>query len=208
MDAGKKEWRSCEWKWSWAAIAVLSIAVVYAFISQQVFWIIMGLWALGIALYPVVLWRDVKHVLPFEVLLFISIPFLIFLSNLFVDPSKELWYGTALRLGEIMAIFLIGFMTMLSLQVYTTLRMDRRFAVLFTIILTTALSVFFAIGDVISGALFNITTIETNTELMLDLISSFLGGIGMGIILDLYLKHNRFERFERFALGCELEAVQ
>jgi uncharacterized membrane protein len=43
--------------------------------------------------------------------------------------------------------------------------------------------------------------VSSNTELMMNLVYSFFGGIAMGIILTLYLRHMPMQRLRTFSIG-------
>jgi len=186
---------------SWTAVISLFLATEYAIFSVNLFWTIMGFWALCIAVLPAVVRRDLGNILPFELLFLIAIPFYLYLVPQNLGWNDRFYYDNLLRASEVLATFFIGFVTMMDLHAYTSLRTNKVFAVAFTVLLTMALSSLFAIGNFVSDQLFGTSIVASNRELMMNLVYSFFGGIVMGIVLTLYLRHMPLERLRRFSIG-------
>jgi hypothetical protein len=186
---------------SWAAVISLFLATEYAIFRVSLFWTIMGFWALCIAVLPAVIRRDTSNILPFELLFLIAVPFYLYFIPQTLGWSDRFYYDSLLRASEVIATFFIGFVTMMDLHAYTSLRMNKVFAIAFTVLLTMALSNFFAIGNFLSDQLFGTSVVSSNRELMMNLIYSFFGGIVMGILLTLYIRHMPLERLRRYSIG-------
>jgi len=186
---------------SWTAVISLFLATEYAIFSVNLFWTIMGFWALCIAVLPAVVRRDLGNILPFELLFLIAIPFYLYSVPQNLGWNDRFYYDNLLRASEVLATFFIGFVTMMDLHAYTSLRTNKVFAVAFTVLLTMALSSLFAIGNFVSDQLFGTSIVASNRELMMNLVYSFFGGIVMGIVLTLYLRHMPLERLRRFSIG-------
>jgi len=186
---------------SWAAILSLFATTELAIFSQNPFWIIMGFWALCIAVLPAVMRRDFHKVLPFELLLLITLPFYIFTALLFLGGADQSAFPNLMRAAEVMATFLIALLTIMDLHVYTEFHTNSAFAVLLTTLTTMALSSVFAIANFLSDELFGTQLLRNNNELMVNLLFSFLGGVAMGFFLYLYLKKMPLTRLERYSIG-------
>lgn len=186
---------------SWAAVISLFLATEYAIFSSNLFWTVMGFWALCIAVLPAVVYRDMRNILPFELLFLITIPFYMFLVSDAMGWSYKPWFDNLQRSAQVIAIFFIGFVTVIDFHAYTALSMNKPFAVVFTVMLTMALSSFFAIGSFLSDELFGSTIVQSNRELMVDLLYSALGGVVMGFVLTFYMKRMPLERLERYSHG-------
>lgn len=186
---------------SWTAVISLFLATEYAIFSINLFWTIMGFWALCISVLPAVVRRNLRNILPSELLFLITIPFYLYLVPHGLGWNDRFYYDNLLRASQVMATFFIGFVMVMDLHAYTSLRMNRVLAVAFTVLLTMALSSFFAIADFASNQLFGINIVSSNTELMMNLVYSFFGGIVMGIILTLYLRHMPMQRLRTFSIG-------
>jgi len=193
--------QQAEYALSWAAVLSLFVATEYAIFSSNLFWTVMGFWALCIAVLPAVVYRDMRNILPFELLFLITIPFYLFLVSDAMGWSYKPWFDNLQRSAQVIAIFFIGFVTVVDFHAYTALKMNKPFAVVITIMLTMALSSFFAIGSFISDELLGSTIVESNRELMVDLLYSALGGVVMAFVLTLYMKRMPLERLERYSLG-------
>jgi hypothetical protein len=186
---------------SWTAVISLFLATEYAIFSISLFWTIMGFWALCISVLPAVIRRNLGSILPFELLFLIAIPFYLYLVPQGLGWSDKFYYDNLLRASQVMATFFIGFVTVMDLHAYTSLRMNRVFGVAFTVLLTMSLSSFFAIGDYVSDQLFGASIVSSNTELMMNLVYSFFGGIVMGVVLIMYLRRVSVERLRGYSIG-------
>ncbi|MDH7508563.1 MAG: hypothetical protein QHH00_04100 [Methanomassiliicoccales archaeon] len=186
---------------SWASVIAIFLATEYAIFAFNLFWIIMGFWALCIAVLPAIMSRSVARILPFELLSLITVPFLLYFIPGVFGLENQFYEEYLLRASQVMATFLIGFVTVIDLHTYTSLRMNRVFAVAFTVMLTMALSSFFAIGDFISDAIFGTHTLVSNDYLMMNLLYSSIGGLIMGIVLSIYLGRVPTERLRRFGIS-------
>lgn len=190
-----------ELTFSWVAIISLFVTTELALFSLNTFWIITGFWALTISILPSVTNRDVKKVLPFELLFLIALPFYIFAILLLTDIADDPSFSNLMRGAEVMAVFVIAFVTIMDFHVYTSFRTNSSFAIFLTVLITMALSSVFAIADFVSDKLLDTHFLTSNNELMINLIFSFLGGVMMGIILYFYLKKMPLERLERYSMG-------
>ncbi|MBC7107279.1 MAG: hypothetical protein H5T41_00560 [Methanomassiliicoccales archaeon] len=186
---------------SWTAVIAIFLATEYAIFMVNLFWIIMGFWALCIAVLPAIMSQSVARILPFELLCLIALPFFLYFLPSALGLKNHFYYENLLRASQVMATFFIGFVTVIDLHTYTSLRMNRVFAVAFTVMLTMTLSSFFAIGDFISDAVFGTHTLVSNDYLMTNLLYSFFGGLIMGVILAVYLGRMPAERLRRFGIS-------
>jgi len=186
---------------SWAAVIAIFLATEYAIFVFNLFWIIMGFWALCIAVLPAIMSRSVARILPFEFLSLIAIPFLLYFIPGVSGLENRFYEEYLLRASQVMATFFVSFVTVMDLHTYTSLRMNRVFAIAFTVMLTMALSSFFAIGDFITDTLFGTHTLVSNDYLMVNLLYSAIGGLIMGIILAIYLGRMPTERLRRFGIS-------
>jgi hypothetical protein len=193
--------RQIEITLSWTAVISLFLATEYAIFSTNLFWTIMGFWALCIAVLPAMVRRNLGSILPSELLFLITMPFYLYLIPQGLGWNDRFYYENLLRASQVMATFFIGFVTMMDLHAYTSLRTNKVFAIAFTVLLTMALSSFFAIGDFVSDQLFGTSIVSSNAELMMNLVYSFFGGIVMGVLLTLYIRHMPLERLKIFSIG-------
>lgn len=186
---------------SWAAVIAIFLATEYAMFSANIFWLGMGFWALCIAVLPAVVNRNLTKILPFELLFLISIPFYLYLIPHALEWHDRFYYDNLLRASQVVATFFIGFVTVMDLHVYTRLRMNRTFAVSFTVMLSMSFSSYFAIAQFISDHIFGTAVVASNRELMMDLAYGCFGGIAMGLILVFYLRQMPPERLGRYNMA-------
>ncbi|MEM3059606.1 MAG: hypothetical protein QXN93_05970 [Methanomassiliicoccales archaeon] len=185
---------------SWAFAILIFLATEYAIFSANIFWIIMGFWALCITVLPAVMSRALARILPFELLFLIALPFFLYFIPGILNIQKSLFIENLMRASQVMATFLIGFVTVIDIHTYTSVKMNMVFALAFTVMLTMTLGSFFAIADFVSDEIFGTHALPSNDYLMLNLLYSFGGGIFMGVMLAIYLRKTTAERLRRFGI--------
>jgi len=186
---------------SWIAIFSLFATIELAVFSQNLFWMIMGFWALCIALLPAVVARDIHEVLPFGFLFLIAFPFYIFASLLLFAGADQTVLPNLMRAIEVAATFLIALVTIMDLHAYTEFRTNGAFAIILTVLMTMALSSVFAIADFLSDQVFGTQLLRSNNELMINLVFSFLGGVVMGIFIYIYMRKTSSSRSGRHVMS-------
>ncbi len=196
-------WEDLELGLSWLSIVLMFVATETALFVLDPFWILIGMWALCIAVLPVVINRRVESVLPFEFLLPITVPFIVFILGAFAGWLEMAFYSVFLRGAEVAATFLIALATVIDLHAYTDFDTNEAFAVFLTVAMTMALGSIFAIADFISDELLGTHLLVSNNELMINLVFSFLGGLLMGVLLIFYLRRMPISRLERYSLPAE-----
>jgi hypothetical protein len=71
---------------------------------------------------------------------------------------------------------------------YSAVRMNRAFAVLFVVVFTLAVSGFWQIGEFVGDRVYGTHYQGSNWSVMMTLAWSLVGGIVMGFFYDLYLR--------------------
>jgi hypothetical protein len=145
----------------------------------------------ALALVPPVGFRTVRAMLPWEVLAVASLPVL---SRAFVVLAG---LGTG-RIANYVAVAAIALIVAVELHVFTPVRMDHRFAVVFVVLTTMAAAGVWAVARWIPDVLLGTTlllkpgveesVIEHN--LMLDFVASTVAGVGAGIVFQFYFRRH------------------
>jgi|GEM_PF-2628683 len=194
------KWHRVELALSWIAILSFFVATEVAIFSLDPFWMIMGFWALCVLLLPVVITRNVRSVLPFELLILIAIPFILYVTGVFEGWVQDPSLHNLLRAIQVASTFLIALITVMNIHIYTSFKTNTPFLVVFTVMLTMALGSIFAIAEFLTDELFGTHFLVSNEELMVNLLFTCLGGVAMGLFLALYLRKMPLERLERYSI--------
>ncbi|WGI16705.1 hypothetical protein [Methanonatronarchaeum sp. AMET-Sl] len=98
-----------------------------------------------------------------------------------------------INIGFVGVVPLIGFLTMIYLHRKTTLKFNKPFGIVFVVIFALAtgglLSLLAKGSDIFLGTLF----LESNTDLMVDLIGITIGGVLIGFLLKYYIDKKDLE---------------
>ncbi len=174
-----------EWALSWALVVFLAFSAMLSLANDRLFFFAMICWALYLALYPPMRYRDLRIMPAFELISILSIPHILFAVSMFF-PMMAM--SSALQVAELLAIYTVGFVLMIHLQRYHGLVLDRTFTIVFMIVFTSALATFFAVGQFLSGQIFDTILIATNDELMARLTLSMFGGVLASLYLLIYMR--------------------
>jgi len=159
----------------------------------------------ALALVPPVGFRNLRTMLPWEVLAVASLPVL---GRTFVVLSGV---GTG-RLASYVAVAAIALVVAVELHVFTPVRMDGRFAVGFVVLTTMAAAGLWAVArwipDVLLGTTFLLkpgveeATIER--DLMLEFVASTVAGVVGGAVFQAYFRQ-RAPLADRITEDADLE---
>lgn len=185
---------------SWVASLVLFFATVYSLLKMDVLWVVFGIAALSLYMLPIVTMRSPFRALPWETTILLSAPMLLHLASKSRALNEHLhWWDDFTSLAFAFSIATLGFLLTIELQMYTSVRMNRPFAVFFVIMFTLAVSGFWQIGEFLGDRVYGTHYQGSNSDVMTTLVWNLIGGIVMGFAYDLYLRSMSEKR--RTALG-------
>ncbi len=185
---------------SWIAAVVLFFSTVYSLLKFDVLWVSFGITALSLYMLPIVSLRNPFKALPWEMTILLSVPILIHISAESQALNDHLsWWDDLASIAFAFSISTLGFLMTVELQMYTPVRMNRAFAVLFVIVFTLAVSGFWQVGEFVGDRVYGTHYQGNNGDVMLSLVWNLIGGIAMGVFYDLYLRIMPKKR--RTALG-------
>ena len=187
---------------SWIAGIVLLIATSYALMKFDVLWVIFGVVALTLYMLPIASTRDVFRVLPWEMVLLVVAPMVLHFGAESEFLTAHLaWWDDFTSLAFAFSTATLGLILVLELRMFSKVRMNRPFSVLFVVMFTLAVSGFWQIGLFMSDMFLSTQGQGTNGEVMTVLVWNLLGGLVMGFVHDLYLKALPEERLKTFEIA-------
>lgn len=191
-------WRIIEAEASWISSMVLFFATVYVTVRLDVIWVAFGISAISLYVLPIVSMRDPFRALPWEMTLLLAAPLLLHIS----EGSKTLmenvnWWNDFASLSLAFSFTTIGFLLTVELHMYTSVRLNRPFAVFFVIMFTLGVSGFWQIGQWIDQQLYGAELLPSNYVAMKNLLWTLIGAVAMGLVYDLYIRAMSQRRLER-----------
>jgi len=174
---------------AWPLVGVVSLVAVGAVLEGELLSAGFAVTVVALALVPPAGFRNPRVMLPWEVLALASLPVL---GRTFVVLSG---LGTG-RVATYLAVAAIALIVAVELHVFTPVRMDRRFAVVFVVLTTMAAAGVWAVGrwvpDVLFGTAFvlkpGVDEHVIERALMLDFVASTAAGVLGGIVFELYFR--------------------
>ena len=199
---GRRKKEFAETVASWAmAVALVSISI-HVSLDFQAIWIFFG--ALAIALYvtPMLRFRSPFKVPPWEIVLLMLVPAVIHVSQgdqplgSYTGSWRDL-YAIAISLG----FATLGFLMMAELEMYTSLKVNRAFAALFVVTFTMAVAGVSIVVVFIADKLYDQESLSTNGVVMGFFIYTFVVGIVMAVLYDVYTEAMPERRRESLGFG-------
>lgn len=192
------KWRLLEAEASWVAALVLFFATVYVTVKMDIPWVAFGIAAISLYVLPIVSMRNPFRALPWEMTLLLAAPLLLHIS----EGSRTLmesvgWWDDLTSVALAFSLTTIGLLLTVELQLYTTVRMNRPFAILFVVMFTLGASGFWQVGQWVDQQLYGAELLPSNYVAMKSLLWTLVGGILMGFVYALYLRAMSTRRRER-----------
>lgn len=174
---------------SWVAGVVLFYSTVYSLLTFDVLWVFFGITALTLYILPIISLRNPFRALPWEMTILLAAPIILHISAGSEILNESLsWWDDFTSLAFAFSISTLGFLLTVELQIYTSVKMNRAFAVFFVIMFTLAVSGFWQIGEFVGDRVYGTHYQGSNWSVMMTLVWNLVGGIAMGLFYDLYLK--------------------
>ncbi len=183
---------------SWIASLVLFFATIYVTVQVDVMWVAFGITAISLYILPVLSLRNPFRALPWEMVLLLAAPLLLHISEGSSTLMEEVgWWKDVTSIAFAFSLTTIGFMLTVELQMYTSVRMNRPFAILFVVFFTLGVSGFWQVGLWIDQRLYGPDLLTSNTAVMMNLLWALIGGVFMGFAYDIYIRAMSRGRRER-----------
>lgn len=185
---------------SWIIIIWLIGYVILAFVKLDFWWALVGIVSLLIVSSGMISKLSAFNVMPFELIFILILPLYINATGYTKSAEDIEAWKTLLSQTSVMAYSVIGMFLIAELMAFTSLKMNRTFAVFFVTVFCLSTSAIWSVFEYLSDLFLDTDLIESNYAVMTRFIYSFIGGILMGIFFDLYLRFMPDSRLERFGL--------
>ncbi|WP_129113302.1 hypothetical protein [Halegenticoccus tardaugens] len=182
----------------WAIVAFLCVTAVVEVLTDDPVWAGFVLVVAALAVVPAVAYRDPSAMLPWEVLLLASLPVI---GRALIAGQTVGGFALSGRVSTYFAVAAVALIVAVELDVFTPVRMNYSFAVLFVVIATMAAAGVWAIvqwfSDLYLGTSFLLDgrpEEEIETALMLDFVAATASGVGAGVLFEYYFRRRTDSR--------------
>ena len=177
---------------AWAVLGFLAVGVVAELLTGELLWAGFIAAVLVLALVPAVTLRDRRAMLPWELLLLAALPVV---GRTFVAGQTVGGMTLTGRVTSYLAVAAVALVVAVELDLFTPVRMNDRFAVLFVVVTTTAAAGIWAIAQWLSdlylgtGFLLGRGDLHAVEEaLMWDFVAATIAGVLSGALFEFYFR--------------------
>jgi hypothetical protein len=186
---------------AWLLVGLLGLAVVANLLERSVVWAGFTAVVAVLALVPAVRYRDPLTMLPWEVLLVASLPVV---GRTFVVGQRVGGVALTGRVTTYLAVAAVALVIAVELDVFTPVRMNEAFALLFVVVATTAAAGVWAVAQWVSDLYLGTSLLldgrpeaVIERELMWDFVAATAAGVLAGLLFEYYFRRrSRRRRFE------------
>lgn len=177
---------------SWAFVGFLGLVFVESLLDADWAWVVVTGHVVGLALIPAVAYRDIRVMLPWEVLVLVALPLLgrgLFQGGLIADIAAYL------------SVAAVALVVAVELDVFTRVRMTTWFAVFFVGIVTMAAAGAWAVVQWLSDIYLGTTLVfpapppvseaveeAAHQALMWDFVAATIAGLLAGVVFAIYFR--------------------
>lgn len=148
-------------------------------LDNNLTWSIYGFAVLALVFIPPIYFEDRSALVPFEILLFLAIPFTL--------KGIELGFATSTTLNYLSAAG-IALLVITELDTFTSFKSNAKFAVILTSFTTVAMAGIWAVARWLSDIYLGTSLMVAERTLMWEFTGAFFTGILAGVIFQYYLK--------------------
>jgi hypothetical protein len=176
---------------AWLFTALLAIAALGNALAGEFVTMVAALVAVIVAVVPAWVGRSWQRTIPWPLLALPLIPFV--LSALGLTFLADFVQGVT--------VATLALLVVIALQMTTTVRMTPGFAVWFSVIATLGTAGIWAFGSWLSAEYLGTVFFETNTELMLFFLTTFVAGLVAAGVFVWYFRRRLRENLETNSIG-------
>lgn len=180
---------------AWVLVAVLAVAAVVNVATGHLVWGGFTAVVAVLAVVPAVAVRDPTAMLPWEVLLVAALP--VIGRALIVDLRVGGFTLTG-RVTTYLAVAAVALVIAVELDVFTPVKMNEAFALLFVVVATVAAAGVWAVVQWASDLTLGTTLLldgrpesVIETELMWDFVAATVAGLLSGVLFEYYFRRRR-----------------
>jgi hypothetical protein len=183
---------------AWVLVGFLGLAVVANLLERSVVWAGFTAAVAALALVPAVRYRDPVTMLPWEVLLVASLPVV---GRTFVVGQRVGGFTLTGRVTTYLAVAAVALIIAVELDVFTPVRMNEAFALLFVVVATTAAAGMWAVAQWVSDLYLGTSLLldgrpeaVIERELMWDFVAATVAGVLAGLLFEYYFRRRSRSR--------------
>jgi hypothetical protein len=177
---------------AWTVLGFLALAATAELLTGELLWAGFIAAVLALALVPAVTLRDRRAMLPWELLLLAALPVV---GRTLVAGQTVGGLTLTGRVTSYLAVAAVALVVAVELDLFTPVRMNDRFAVLFVVVTTTAAAGIWAIAQWLSdlylgtGFLLGRGDLHAVEEaLMWDFVAATIAGVLSGALFEFYFR--------------------
>jgi hypothetical protein len=177
---------------AWAVLGFLTIALIAELLTGELLWAGFIANVLALALIPATVLRDRRAMLPWELLALAALPII----------GRTLVAGRTIgdltltgRVTTYLAVAAVALIVAVELDLFTNVRMNDRFAVLFVVVATTAAAGIWAIAQWLSDIYLGTSFLlgrgpehVVEEALMWDFVAATTAGVLSGVLFEFYFR--------------------
>lgn len=174
---------------AWALVGFVAVAAITSFLRGDRLWAIFAVIVTGLAALPAVAHRDPTAMIPWEVTVLMALPLLgrAFSTLLLTN-----------QLATYLSVAAIALVIAAEIQLFTSVRMNDAFAVLFVTVATLATAGIWAVLRWASDGLRGTTYLDAlgatehaiERALMIEFVASSIAGIAAGLVFAYYVRRH------------------
>jgi hypothetical protein len=179
----------------WVLVGSLVLVAGAQLLERDFLWAGFTLAVCALVVVPAAVYRNPLAMLPWEVVALASLPML---GRALVEGQRVGGITLTGRVTTYLAVAAVALIIAVELDVFTPVKMNYSFAVLFVVIATTAAAGVWAVAqwlsDLYLGTSFlvgRVTETSPETELMWDFVAATVAGLGAGFVFEFYFRRRR-----------------
>ncbi|MCO8245034.1 hypothetical protein [Haladaptatus sp. AB643] len=164
---------------AWLLVGFLVTVMIGSLVQDDLLWAMFAGSVAALALVPPVAFRNTEAMLPWEVLILAALPVL----------GRELaTLALTTRVATYLSVAALALIVAVELHVFTPVRMNHWFAVLFVVIATIATAGVWAVVQWLSDIYLGTHLLHSEYRLMWDFVYATIVGIVAGIVFEWYFR--------------------
>ncbi|KZN25824.1 hypothetical protein A4G99_05235 [Haladaptatus sp. R4] len=164
---------------AWLLVGFLVIVMIGSLVQDDLLWAMFAGSVAVLALVPPLAFRNTEAMLPWEVLILAALPVL----------GRELaTLALTTRVATYLSVAALALIVAVELHVFTPVRMNHWFAVLFVVIATIATAGVWAVVQWLSDSYLGTHLLHSEYRLMWDFVYATVVGIVAGLVFEWYFR--------------------
>jgi hypothetical protein len=179
----------------WLLVGFLVLVAGVELVRQEFLWAGFTLAVVGLTAVPAAVYRSPLAMLPWEVIALASLPMI---GRVLIAGQRVGGITLTGRVTTYLAVAAVALIIAVELDVFTPVKMNYSFAVLFVVIATMAAAGVWAVAqwlsDLYLGTGFLVERADgttPETELMWDFVAATTAGLGAGLLFEFYFRRRR-----------------